>query len=552
MLLFRYFVWISSIASIIGCSNPSDEPADVPGVNEPVVPDNPDKDIVSPVPSFTCVTTSTAVDVSRRYQKMEGFGASDCWLPNLIGEYWTSNRGDIARWLFSRDIIDGQPQGIGLSMWRVNLGAGTSEIGISSGIDNDNAFNRAESYLDRNGNYDWNKCAGQRYFMEQALNNGCESFILFSNSPLVQWTKNGQGRSDSGSHANLKNDCYDDFARYMADVAAHFNAVGYNVSHISPVNEPQWNWDGHSQEGSGWKNSEVAKLVRELDAAIKGRNIPTKILIGEAGQWNHLYEGDPDDRTSTVKAFFDPLSSSYIGNLECVDNIISGHSYWTFDNWNDMRAVRSKVGQSVDGLDVRVWQTEWSMLDAIPSELGTDYDSTSEFDISTYMSKVIHLDVTCAESCSWSYWTAMAVERWGQKNRFELVKTTPVGGHYNNDFTLGGSVEPTHNLWVLGNYSRFVRPGYTRIHLDLNGKENKNFFGTAYVSPDNNRIVVVITNLNKKLGITFDNTFTGIGNPVAVFTYTTTETKHLQEARFNPRDKVFVEPNSVTTVVYDF
>ena len=89
-------------------------------------------------------------------------------------------------------------------MWRVNLGAGTAELGEKGGIDNDNANNRAESYL--NGTtYDWtNKCVGQRYFMEQAKNNGVESFVLFSNSPLVQYTLNGQGRSDNGDKANIK------------------------------------------------------------------------------------------------------------------------------------------------------------------------------------------------------------------------------------------------------------------------------------------------------------------------------------------------------------
>ncbi len=87
--------------------------------------------------------------------------------------------------------------------------------------------------------------------MQQAKNNGVEKFVLFSNSPLVQYTLNGQGRSDNGGSANLKDDCYTPFAEYMAEVAKHFTLEGYNISHISPVNEPQYNWDGRDQEGSG-------------------------------------------------------------------------------------------------------------------------------------------------------------------------------------------------------------------------------------------------------------------------------------------------------------
>lgn len=69
-----------------------------------------------------------------------------------------------------------------------------------------------------------------------------EKFILFSNSPLVQYTKNGKGFSASGGNSNLKDDCYDDYAAYMAEVADKFVKAGYNVSHISPVNEPQYDW----------------------------------------------------------------------------------------------------------------------------------------------------------------------------------------------------------------------------------------------------------------------------------------------------------------------
>ena len=34
--------------------------------------------------------------------------------------------------------------------------------------------------------------------------------------------------------------------------------------------------------------------------------------------------------------------------------------------------------------------------------------------------------------------------------------------------------------------------------------------------------------------------------------YTTTEKKNLLGEEFNPADKVFVEPNSVSTIVYTF
>lgn len=519
---------------------------------DPAKPDNPvdPSDIQSPLPIATNATAKTTVDATAKRQVMEGFGASDCWLPAQIGQYWTGNRLQIAKLLFSKAISNGQPTGIGLSMWRVNLGAGTAEQGNASGID---ANNRAESYL-TDGVYNWNKCAGQRYFMQQAKNNGVESFILFSNSPLVQFTKNGKGYNspDTWHNSNLKDDCYDAFAEYLANVAQHFESEGYNVTHISPVNEPQHAWSGETstQEGCSWSNAQIAKLTKALDKAITAAKSSSKILIPEAAAWTDLYEGNANDTYNQIDAFFSVASSNYVGDLSNVDKVVAGHSYWSFDNWDSMRGVRNRVDNAASARGLRVWQTEWSMLDACPSELGGNYDTLSEFDIALYMSKIIHNDIVMAGCTSWSYWTAMSVERWSQKNRFELIKTTPAGGNYSDDFTAEGTIEATPNLWVLGNYSRFVRPGYTRI--GLTGADSKNFFGTAYISPDNKTVVAVYTNADKDKGMLLNNTFTGLGNLKSVTRYTTSATKNMLEEPFNPADKVFVDPYSVSTVVYTF
>lgn len=552
MKIVKYLIPVFAALALCACNDePTGTSTKVPvgGEEQPEEPGKPEEggdDIVSPTPSFGLISEKVTVDPAKTYQTMEGFAASDCWLPNQIGKYWTQNRLQIATWLFSSDVVGDQPKGIGLSMWRVNLGAGTAEQGEASGID---ANNRAEAYL-VDGKYDWNKCEGQQYFMQQALRNGCESFVFFSNSPLVQFTKNGKGYSNSGSNANLKDDCYDDFATYLATVAKHFTDEGYKVTHISPVNEPQFNWNGTSQEGSGWKNAQIATLAKELDKALEDQKCNTRILIPEATAWDQLHSGNSSDRGGQIKAFFDPSSANYVGDLAHMDKVVAGHSYWSFDNWTAMRNERAKVAKAVEPLGLRVWQTEWSMLDKEPSELGGSYDDVTEFDIAQYMSRVIHNDLVVAGCSSWSYWTSMSVERYSQKNRFELIQTTPAGGHYSDDFTQEGSIRATHNLWVLGNYSLFVRPGYIRV--DLAHKDTKEFFGSAWAKPDGSQIVVVYTNTDKTKGVELDNTFADGKELKSVYTYTTSATKDLQKVQFNTKDKVFIDPLSVTTVVYNF
>lgn len=262
-----------SIASALlaGCSDS----------DSPLTPDTPQQ------PDFVSVEKAVSIDAGTTYQTMRGFGASDCWTADYVGQYWTRQRDAISELLFSTDIADGRAKGIGLSQWRVNLGGGTAAQGDASGIDD--KTRRAASFLTGTGQYDWNNCRGQQYFMQRAKDMGCPSFVLFSNTPPVQFTRNGKGFSASGACSNLKEDAYDDFADYLATVAQHYLHAGYPVTHLSPVNEPQYNWDS-GQEGSGWQNSEVARLIRELDRALTDKQADVTILPGEAGDWEYLYK----------------------------------------------------------------------------------------------------------------------------------------------------------------------------------------------------------------------------------------------------------------------
>jgi O-glycosyl hydrolase len=200
------------------------------------------------------------IDPGIVYQTMRGFAASDCWCGNFVGKYWNEQEKEqIARWLFSKDFDDdGNPMGIGLSMWRVNLGAGSEEQGDSGGIGtggdyrNSRVTRRAESFLDNTtGDFNWNQQAGQQYFLRKAKEYGVESFVAFSNSPPIRFTRNGKAYATGDKKANLQSGYFDDFAVYMAEVAKHFNDTeGITFDYISPVNEPQYTWNGNGQEGS--------------------------------------------------------------------------------------------------------------------------------------------------------------------------------------------------------------------------------------------------------------------------------------------------------------
>ena len=295
---------------------------------------------------------------------------------------------------------------------------------------------------------------------------------------------------------NLKTTCFDDFAEFLASTIQHFTDEGYNITYISPVNEPQYDWkDG--QEGAPWDNKDIRKLVSELDRRIRSRQLSTKILIPEAGSWYNLYGGTNAHANNQLEAFFKRTSTTtYIGNLPSVAN------YWSIGTNETLKEVRETALAKAEEYDVEIMQTEWSMLDDAPStEAGfpESYGAASKMDIALYMGKVIHCDLTFGNMTSWSYWTAFSQEKWGQKNRFHLIRlnaSSDTGDESNVDIKQCGIVTADKNLWVLGNYSRFIRPGYQREEIE--GADELNaLMGSAWLSPEADTLVAVFVNMDK-------------------------------------------------------
>ena len=195
----------------------------------------------------TIATVSRAADyiieTSQPRQTIRHFGASDAWSMQFIG-LWDNEaeQEKIADWLFSTENdSQGQPKGIGLSVWRFNLGAGSAEQGRESQI---NPGTRTECFLTKDGTYDWTKQSGQRKFIRMAKQRGVPHFLAFLNSAPVYFTQNGLATNTGRDGTiNLKDDCYDDFARFMAtSLKGLEEQEGIHFDYLCPVNEP----DGHS------------------------------------------------------------------------------------------------------------------------------------------------------------------------------------------------------------------------------------------------------------------------------------------------------------------
>lgn len=500
------------------------------------------------------------LDKKRSFQQIDGFGASDAWRTQFVGKNWPlEKRERIADLLFSRQFDPkGNPEGIGLSLWRFNLSAGTAEQGDASQIGSTaNPWRRGECFLNADGSYDWNKLEGQRWFLHAARERGVEKFLAFLNSPPVHYTANGKGFSPEGLiHLNLKPGYMDDYASFMADVLDHFRREeGIEFDYLSPVNEPQWDWDGHSQEGTPALNEEIHSLTRYLSHELHARGLKTRIVLAEAGTIGHaalsmrLLGMPADGRDNQATFFFSRDSPFYVGDLNNVELTISAHSYHSVWPIEEQVRNREMVGRMIQQANPELgyWMSEYCILQE-NDEIGRGHGRDLGMATALYVARIIHHDLVLAHAKSWQWWTAISQVDF--KDGLVYLddgsdgETGKMGGTIES-LQYDGALRESKLLWVLGNYSRFVRPGMVRIHCELSEEQSpeNGILVSAYEHPDNGTLVTVCVNLSET-----DREIT-LGYHAALASYTTDKNRNMEYAR-QPSNEIRLPARSVVTLVH--
>ena len=434
-----------------------------------------------------CQAEDFIIDMRQPRQTIRHFGASDAWSMQFIGKWENEQEQQkIADWLFSTENDEqGKPKGIGLSIWRFNLGAGSEEQGEASKIQ---PGTRTECFLKADGTYDWSKQAGQRKFLQMAKQRGVPYLLAFLDSPPVYFTQNGLATNTGrGGTINLRDDCYDDFADYMAKAVKGLQEHhGIHIDYLCPVNEPDghWNWQGPKQEGSPATNREIVRLVRETSNALLREGLNTRILVNESSDYRCLlgiYK-TTWERGNTIRTFFSKDSTdTYLGNIPHVPHLMVGHSYWTNTPVTYMREIREQLRDTLAKYDLRFWQTELCIM-SNDEEIGggNGYDFTMK--TALYVARIIHHDLCFANAESWSWWRAA-----GENYKDGLIRI------FSKDHLKSGYAQDSRLLWALGNYSRFIRPG--AIRYDVKGSSHFNPYGvmcSAYRNQNGQWVAVAI------------------------------------------------------------
>jgi O-glycosyl hydrolase len=485
---------------------------------------------------------TVTVDVSSENQVIRGFGASDAWSTQFVGKNWPiEKREQIADLLFSRSLdSDGNPKGIGLSIWRFNIGAGSAVQGEDSGIRDE--WRRADGFLQDDLTYDWSRQSGQRWFLHAAKERGVETFIGFSNSPPVQLTRNGRAFGDGGSKANLAGEKYADFARFLGDVVIRFKEEGIRFHSISPVNEPQWDWsEGNNQEGSPWQNHEIAGLVKVIDEHFTKQQITTKIEIPEAAQINFLYDEGPANRGYQLDYFWgDP--ETRISDLQTLSNSVAAHSYYTTWPVSELIRTRKALRDQLDSMESppELWMSEYCILENNEEVRGPGRDTG--MDPALYMSRVIHYELTIAGASSWQWWLGVSPYDYND------------GLVYIDHDKYDGEIIGSRKLWVMGNFSRFIRPDAVRLDVEINdGLEEEERANqvmiSAYRNEDGSVAIVAVNYSDSDRDLLIEpaqmeTDFSGLA------VYTTSDHHSLEKSDIESFDEpVLIPARSVVTVV---
>lgn len=432
-------------------------------------------------------------------QEIHSFGASDCWRAQYVGLWPEDKKNAIADLLFSSQFDEtGSPKGIGLTLWRFNIGSGSHEAGDQSGVNSD--WRRTECFLDKDGNWDWTKQQGQRWFLQAARERGVPYALGFSITAPYFMTKNGMARaSDTTPYANIREDQYRHYASFMAEVCDHLG-----LDYLSPINEPQWEWNVSRQEGMQATNEESARLIRLIDEEIEKRHSKTKVVFGEAADIRYLYRGGSKPmRDNQIAEMFLPSGPHYIGNLAHVAKTVSGHSYWSTWPLDTLITTRSELRQALPE-GYTYWQTEYCPMEQNPDNPNGGGTKDLGMDYALYVARVIHHDLTVAEASSWQSWTAFSEGDYkdvliyiGDQSLVNPGKKVEVP--FAESGKKDGYFLPTKYMWALGNYSFFVRPGMVRmaqtdettVHHAETARE---LMASAYIDRDKKKMVFVFVN----------------------------------------------------------
>lgn len=422
---------------------------------------------------------SYVIDLADRRQPIDHFGANDKWTFQKIGESWSEeSRNRIADLLYRTD------KGIGLSFCRFSVGGGINRESIRD------EWRTSETFEVSEGKYDWNRLAGQRWFLRAAKARGVRQFGLAVYSPPMRLTRTGLTNhgDDVTSTTNLKDGAEAAFAGYLVDILERYRnhpdeAERVEFDRVFPHNEPKWDWQAkNNQEGNRASNEDLRKVHLALQQELRKRKLRTLIAAPESGSIPGMYELNAEARRKW-KADYGNYLPFFAGDADLargVGGVLTYHSYWSDRIPEELVPHREELAATLAAhRGWRLWQTEYCVMET-RRDLGID--------TALRVARIIHCDLAIANASAWQWW--LAVSKGDYKDGLIYTDWHKPGDEE--------SIHPSKTFWVLGNYSRFIRPGMRRVGIRGGEQEIHGLMTSAYLDLTARKVVVVCVNMSDK------------------------------------------------------
>ena len=363
---------------------------------------------------------STNVNFQTTYQTFEGWGTSLAWWANVVGGYPDANRNDYINKVFDPS------SGLGLNVVRYNIGGGENPKYLAPNQQFLQYRANMQGFLaSPTAQYDWTRDANQRWVLQQSIQKGVTISEAFSNSPPWWMTNSGSvtGAQDGGN--NLNPSYSSAFADYLTSVVKQYHDNwGITFRTLEAFNEPSANWwkfggvqGGSTQEGCGFDTSTQNSFVKTLGASLAQKNM----------SYTTVSASDENGIDGAVRSLA-AMDSSDLAYMSQVNT----HTYYGSDS--DRAALMSDAANADKRLSV--------------SEYG-DGDGTGM----TMAAKIL-ADLKGMHPKSWVYWQAVdSGGAWG-------LMYNALDGSSNYGYTFN------EKYYVMGNFSKFIRPGYQFIGMD--------------------------------------------------------------------------------------
>ncbi len=393
-----------------------------------------------PVPTWTGAASQDAnsksigtIDWSRTAQEIDGFGASGAFLmAKSLMDFPEPQRSEVL------DILFSQSKGAGLSIVR-NIVPDGSTVGGGS-----------QTFEPKEGVWDWTVDKDQIWLMQEAAKRGTTRFMSTVWSP-PGWMKT----NNSPVGGSLRPDKYLAFAEYLSMyIRGYKEHHGIDIYAISLANEPDVNVRYASCH---WTGKEFHDFLKFLIPVFERDKITAKVIVGEYSGWSEY---------PVMESLADSVTAARV-------DIVGVHAYHTADR-DPFPPISQRSGPLVVTLarKKKIWQTE-------VCNLGRNYPDLRD---GLYWAKVLHTHVAENNTNAWLYW-------WTNSGPTSGQGMTHLDSR-NKTYTVD------KRLYTIGNYSRFIKPGYFRV--PTNFELSTGVLVSAYKSESDKKLVVVAINENVK------------------------------------------------------